>query len=124
MGSTITLVGSGTPAASNPWTSSNTSVATVAGGVVTPVAPGTTTITYTDNNGCQKTQTVTVNALPTITGPTIVCIRSTITLVGSGTPAASNPWTSSNTSVATVAGGVVTPVAPGTTTITYTDNNG
>ena len=73
------------------------------------MAAGTATITYTNNSGCSITQTVTVGAQPTITGPNAVCDGATITLTGSGTPAASNPWTSSNTAVATVsATGVVT----------------
>ncbi|OEL10928.1 bacterial Ig-like domain family protein, partial [Cloacibacterium normanense] len=73
-------------------------IATVSNtGLVTGVAAGSVTITYTNNNGCSTTTTVTVNPLPTITGTTSVCVGSTTQLTGSGTPAASNPWTSSNT---------------------------
>jgi gliding motility-associated-like protein len=124
--STTQLTGSGTPAASNAWLSSNTAVATVSGtGLVTGVSQGTSTITYTDNNGCQQTAIVTVNPLPTISGTLEVCVGLTTQLTGSGTPAASNAWLSSNTSVATVSGtGLVTGVSQGTSTITYTDNNG
>jgi gliding motility-associated-like protein len=62
--STTQLSGTGTPAASNPWTSSNTGVATVnSTGLVTGVSSGSTTITYTDNNGCSRTATVNVTAL-------------------------------------------------------------
>src|SRR5213078_2787777 len=126
IGSTTTLTGSGTPAAVNPWVSATPAVATVSNaGVVTGVAAGTSVITYTDNNGCQRTATVTVNALPTITGTLSVCIGSTTTLTGSGTPAAVNPWVSATPAVATVSNaGVVTGVAAGTSVITYTDNNG
>ncbi len=126
VGSTTQLTGSGTPAASNPWTSSNTAIATVSNaGLVTGVAAGSVTITYTNNNGCSTTTTVTVNPLPTITGTTAVCVGSTTQLTGSGTPAASNPWTSSNTAIATVSNtGLVTGVAAGSVTITYTNNNG
>src|SRR5204863_335963 len=125
-GSTTPLTGSGTPAASNPWVSSNTSVATVSNtGIVTGVSAGSATITYTNNNGCQQTATVTVNALPTITGTLSVCAGLTTQLTGSGTPAASNPWVSATTSVATVSStGLVTGVAAGTSVITYKDNNG
>ncbi len=88
------------------------------------VAAGTSVITYTNNNGCSITATVTVSA-PAISGTLNVCIGFTRALTGNGTPAASNPWVSSNTAVATVnSSGVVTGVAPGTTNITYTNNNG
>lgn len=50
------------------WTSSDQNVATVNNGTVTPVGPGTATITYTVSNGCEEdktaTCTVTVNAKP------------------------------------------------------------
>src|SRR5206468_3449659 len=69
VGSTTQLAGSGTAAASNPWVSATPAVATVnSTGLVTGVAAGTSVITYTNNNGCSITATVTVNALPTITG--------------------------------------------------------
>ncbi len=98
IGKTITLTGSGTPATTNPYVSSNTAVATItSAGVVTGVT-GTTTITYTDNSGCTATATVTVTANPTLTGGT-VCVGKTITLTGSGTPATTNPYVSSNTAV-------------------------
>ena len=195
IGASTTLSGSGTASSSSPWLSSHPSVATVtSSGVVTGVSGGTTTITYTDNNGCQVEETVTVNglpsisagsdvstcagsavtlsgsggtsyvwnnsvtngvsfvptstttytvtgtdangcentddvvvtvnALPTISGTTTVCVGSTTDLDGSGTPATSNPWTSSNTGIATInSSGLVTGVASGTTTITYTNSN-
>ncbi|MGI8582932.1 MAG: beta strand repeat-containing protein [Chitinophagaceae bacterium] len=126
-GFTTQLSGSGQPAVSNPWISSNPAVASVSSsGLVTAVASsGTTTITYTDINGCQKTATITVNPIPTVTGNLNVCNGASTLLTGSGTPASSNPWVSSNTGVAIVStGGVVTSVAPGTADITYTDNNG
>ena len=50
------------------WTSSDTNVATVNNGTVTPKGPGTATITYTVFNACEAdkiaTCTVTVNAKP------------------------------------------------------------
>lgn len=62
---TTQLNGSGTPASSSPWTSATTSIATInSTGLVTGVAAGTSVITYTDNNGCSQTATVTVNTLP------------------------------------------------------------
>ncbi len=125
-GSITTLSGSGISASTNPWTSSNTAVATVnASGEVTGVSAGTADITYTDINGCQTNVAVTVNSLPTISGTLSVCAGSIITLSGSGISASTYPWTSSNTAVATVnVSGEVTGVSAGTADITYTDNNG
>ena len=68
---------------------------------------------------------ITVNITPTITGTTGVCVGNTTQLTGSGTPNASNPWVSSNTTVATVdATGLVNGVSAGTSTITYKNSNG
>ncbi len=112
--------------ASGTWSSSNTSVATISLsglGVVTSVSPGTTTITYTLGTGCITTRTVTVNPLPnTISGNTTVCVGLTTALSDAG----NGTWSSSNTSVATVvsATGVVTGVAAGPATITYTLSTG
>ncbi|HOZ75954.1 MAG TPA: Ig-like domain-containing protein, partial [Flavobacterium sp.] len=123
---TTTLTGSGTPAAVNPWVSSNPAVATInASGVVTGLAFGTTTITYTDNLGNNASTNVTVNPLPTITGTLVKCVGGTTQLTGSGTPAATTPWLSSNPAVATVSNtGLVTGISGGTSTITYTNING
>ena len=66
-GSTTQLTGSGTPAATNPWTSASPAVATVSStGLVTGVAAGASIITYTDNNNCPTSVTVTVNSPPAI----------------------------------------------------------
>ena len=123
---TLALSGTGTPDPVTPWSSSNTGVATVDNaGVVTGVAAGTADITYTDDNGCSSTVTITVNATPTISGNTPICAGTTNTLTGSGTPNATTPWTSSDVSVATIDNaGIVTAVGAGTSTITYLDANG
>lgn len=65
------------------WTSSNTAVATVDqySGVVTGVAPGTTTITYTLPSGCTSNYNLLVAAqpgIPSIT-PTSACSPATFT---------------------------------------------
>jgi hypothetical protein len=73
--------------------------------------------------GTQGSAAVTVNANPAIspiTGTTTVCAGSATTLSDATT---GGTWTSSNTSVATVIGGVVTGVAAGTDTIAYKTTN-
>ena len=123
---TIQLTGSATANAINPWVSSNPAVATVSStGLVTGISAGTTTITYTNSNGCSITKDITINALPTITGDAVACQEGTIQLTGSPTANATNPWVSSDPAVATVSStGLVTGVSAGTTTITYTNSNG
>ena len=122
----LQLTGSGIPDGITPWTSSNPPVATVDNaGLVTGIAAGSTTITYTDNNGCQNSIVVDVNVIPTISGTTSVCTGFTTTLTGSGTPDPVTPWTSANVVVATVDNaGVVTGVSAGSSTITYTNSAG
>ena len=110
------------------WTSSNTSVATVDGGKVTAVAPGTATITAKAGD---KTATCAVTVEKKVVPVTSVSLdRTTLTMTEGDTQtltATVKPddatdktvtWTSSNTSVATVDGGKVTALAPGTATIT------
>ncbi len=99
-------------------------------GYTTPSISSTTTY-YVDAtaNGCttgsRTSVAATINSVPTISGTLSVCAGSTTQLSGSGTPAASNPWTSSNTSTATVDNtGLVTGVSSGSVTITYTNNSG
>ncbi|WMW77971.1 LamG-like jellyroll fold domain-containing protein [Flavobacterium sp. 20NA77.7] len=66
-GESITLSATTTAASSNAWVSSNTVVATVSNmGVVTGLTTGTTTITYTNNNGCSDTEIITVTLGTTI----------------------------------------------------------
>ncbi|MBL7692828.1 MAG: hypothetical protein JNM41_14640, partial [Flavipsychrobacter sp.] len=103
------------------WTSSNTGIATIgsASGVVTGVAAGTVTISYAVSGGCTGTAIYTVNALPaTISGTLSVCVGATTSLssaTGGGT------WSSSSTGIATIGStGIVSGVAAGTATISYT----
>lgn len=122
-GTTLTLTGSPT---GGTWTSNNTGIATIgsASGVLTGITAGTTTITYTLSTGCYATAMVTVDpAAGAITGPTTVCVGSTTTL---GCTPPGGTWTSGNISIATIGStsGVVTGVAAGTTTITYTTSAG
>ncbi|MFM8494912.1 MAG: Ig-like domain-containing protein, partial [Planctomycetia bacterium] len=111
------------------WSSSNSAIATVnaATGLVTAVAPGTVSITYSvaASGGCSgadATRSVVVSAAPisgTLSGNQTICVGSTSaftsTIVGGS-------WTSSNPAIASVNAttGLVTGVAAGTAIITYT----
>jgi len=86
VGATTQLTGSGTPNATTPWSSSNTAIATISNtGLVTGVAAGTSTITYTNSNGCSTATTVSVNALPIVPTASVTlqptCSISTGTIV-------------------------------------------
>lgn len=137
----ITLVATVAPATATnkavTWSSSDDAVATVsASGLVSPVAPGTSTITVTTVDG-SMTASCTVTVTPVaVTGVSLDAETinlatggESVTLVASITPAnATNTavtWESSDTSVATVsAEGVVTAVDVGTATITVTTEDG
>ena len=123
---TLQLNGNGTAAANNPWVSSNTGVATISNsGLITGISVGTSNITYTNLAGCSSSLTITVNANPTISGNIPLCVGQTNNLIGSGTPNTSTPWSSSAPLIASVSNlGVITALAPGQTTITYTSNLG
>jgi len=115
------------------WVSNNTNVATVsASGLVTGVGAGTATITAT-SEGKSGTATIMVNLAPvnTVTvlpNPSSTFVGFTTTLTATLKDANGNTltgrtvtWQSSNTTVASVnSSGVVTGLAPGTSTITAT----
>ncbi len=112
---------------SNPggtWVSSNTSVATIVGGVypdttavLTGVTPGVTTITYTTPDGCVSTLIVTVDPMQPIVGPTFICVGSTTTYTDA---VPGGMWISSNTAIGSIdAIGNLTGTGPGVVTITY-----
>ena len=74
IGETIVLTATTTPSNSNAWVSSNPAVATVSNsGVVTGYTLGTTTITYTNSNGCSSSSVISVIAgttqAPVLTSP-------------------------------------------------------
>jgi len=105
---------------------------TTSGGTSTATSSASQTVSasgtyyFRANNACgwgtQGSAAVTINALPSvnaITGPTSVCVGSTITLSDA---TALGTWSSSNSS-ATVLLGVVTGVSAGTDTISYTVTN-
>lgn len=117
--------------AGGSWTSSAAAIATVntATGLVTGIASGTATMTYTitGTGGCGNvtaTRTVTVTAPPnpgTLNGTQAICVGLGATYSSS---VAGGTWSSSAPSIATVnpTTGIVTGVAPGTATISYTVN--
>ncbi len=103
------------------WSSSNTSVATVTLGTVSPLANGTATISYTVTNSCgtaSALKTVTVGTLSAgvLTGPSAVCVGSSVTLSNSVPGGA---WSVTNAH-AFVAGGLVFGVSGGVDTVLYT----
>jgi trimeric autotransporter adhesin len=103
------------------WTSFFTSIATVnsSTGLVTGVSGGNSNITYTLGS-CYRLSTVSVTALPAaISGPLTMCVGNTTTLASATTGGA---WSSSDGTKATVNAttGLVTGIAAGTATISYT----
>jgi parallel beta-helix repeat protein len=115
------------------WSSNSTAVATVNGsGVLSAVAPGSTTITAT-SEGKSGTASVTVSSVPVASvtvAPASASLQvgQTVQLTATPKDASGNPlagrvvtWASSNTAMATVSSsGLVTGVAAGSATITAT----
>ena len=103
------------------WSASNSN-AVVTGGVVTGLASGTDIINYIVSNSCgtvSATKTITINPLPdagTISGSTVVCVGSNITLTDTAT---GGIWSAENGNVL-ITGGTVTGIATGSDLITYT----
>ena len=124
-GSTTTLSSATT---GGTWSSSAPSIAIVsASGVVTGIAVGTATISYTVTESCgsaSATRVVTVNTVPSvgaITGADTIAIGNFNTFTNSIT---GGTWSSSNATIATVGtGGRVTGISLGTANITYTLTN-
>ena len=118
------------------WSSDNTSIATVTqSGLVTGVAAGSTYINVRTANGKTDYFRITVNAAPVPVESiklyysfTTVELNKTKKLTYTLEPSDANPsltWTSSDTSVATVAqDGTVTGKKQGTARITVTTDNG
>ena len=112
--------------AGGTWKISDTGLATInAAGMVSGVASGNITITYTVEPACDEGSayfSMRVDSLPNagvIHGPDSVCVNADITLQDT-TASVVGTWSSSNTTVATVnAGGVVHGISAGSATISY-----
>ncbi len=116
--------------AGGTWSSSATGIASVnaSSGLVTGVSTGTATITYTiaASGGCSavsSTRTVSVTTATnagTLSGTQAICSNGSVTFTTNGNTGGT--WTSSATGIATINAslGLIAPVSPGTTTITYT----
>ena len=130
---TATVNGTNNPSQAVEWTSSNSSVAIVdASGLVTAKGNGTAYIYAKSEFDPTKKGTCTVNVTTTISVTSVSLNKNSTSIVEGGTETltatvlpenATNKsvnWTSSNTNVATVSGGVVTAVATGSATITVT----
>ena len=115
------------------WYSSITGGTILGTGIsfTTPSISSTTTY-YVDVrfSGCTSigrtaVKATVTNSIPTIAGVSNVCVGSTTSLTGSSIPNASTPWTSFNTSIATVTNtGIVNGLTAGTSVISYMDNTG
>ena len=117
VGQTTTLVDT---TLGGSWSSSNPGIGTISGaGIVTGIAAGTTTISYSLGTGCAVTVTVTVNGIPpAISGPGAVCAGQDITETDT---APGGIWSSSDVTIATISTtGVVTGVSAGTVLVSYT----
>ena len=116
------------------WSSSNTKIAKVSNGKVTPVKPGKVEIKAVSEDGnyeavCQVTVlSPPIESIKFAQTKQSVALGSTITLKTVSTPtdtAINNPiWTSSDETVATVKDGVLTALKLGTTIITISNEDG
>ncbi len=116
------------------WSSSNTKIAKVSNGKITPVKPGKVEIKAVSEDGnyeavCQVTVlSPPIESIKFAQTKQSVALGSTITLKTVSTPtdtAINNPiWTSSDETVATVKDGVLTALKLGTTIITISNEDG
>lgn len=133
LGSTVTLTPDIIPDTANnysfSWVSSDTSVATVSDGVITPVTTGSVTITVTDtvsNLTASTSLTVTDVAITGITlNESTLSIEEdeTALLVATITPSNANgtvTWSTDNPSICRVENGIVTAITSGSANITAT----
>jgi hypothetical protein len=117
-GLTTQLAGSttGSGTATPTWSSATPAVATVnpTTGLVTGVSAGSSVITYTDNNGCQKMVTVIINANPSVAITSTAnfisqdCMLTGVTATITGGAGGYSPigWSSNPNTLVTFSGGV------------------
>lgn len=115
---TVTL---GNTVAGGTWTNVNPLVTSVGSttGVVTGVAPGNDTITYTLPSGCAVTTTIDVYPAPTpiMATDTTICVGEYVTVSDS---TVGGVWSSANGFVTVSSIGGVTGITAGVDTISYT----
>lgn len=116
-----------TPTTGGTWSSSNTAIATATnGGVVTGLAAGSSTLTFTNSTGCSNSVVVTVSAVPSgsVTSQTNVnCFGAStgaVTVTGSG---GTLPFQYRIGVGAYQASGTFSGLAAGTYTVTIRDAN-
>lgn len=74
---------------------------------------------------CETDSAILYVTNPSLTGDTILCMNESAQFNGGGTPSLTNPWVSSNITIATVSNtGLVTALQAGSTIITYTNDSG
>lgn len=134
IGGSVTLTATVSPSNATDktvsWTTSNTSVATVSGGLVKAVAEGSATITATAGGKSAKCTVTVKRKAVEVTGVSLnkaditLYIGDKYTLEATVTPSNAADktvvWSTSNAGVASVVNGVVTAVAEGSATITAT----
>ncbi len=116
IGETTTVV----PNVDGTWTSSDVTVGTITNaGLVTAVAQGTCSFTFTDvNTGCTAITTgLIVDPVPSVSSESSdICIGSSTTL----SPSAGGSWEALNTGIASLVGNTVTGVSSGEAAFVFT----
>ncbi len=107
------------------WSSANPAIGAVGllTGIVTGVSAGTANIYYTLSTGCRAARTVTVSPLATLSGPSTLCMGSSISLSSS---IAGGVWYTPSSTIS-LSGSVlciVTGVSSGTAIVSYTLGTG